>query len=70
MDLYLEQLQQALVRFDSQTAMALEGAAFLEEMKDQNIDIMPREEIFLISSFLLNLRQAGYEACPPVLNKC
>ena len=60
MDLHIHNLQQALVAFDGSTASALEKAAVMQELKDREPDIMPREEIFLISSFLLNLRQAAW----------
>ena len=59
LDLHMHNLQQALVTFDGDTSAALEKAAVMEELRDQGPDIMPREEIFLISSFLLNLRQAA-----------
>lgn len=58
-DLYIDILRQALIRFDADAASALEDAAQLEEKEDQKPDIMPREEVFLISSFLLNLRHAA-----------
>ena len=59
LDCELSDLQQALQTFDTDTTSALEGAAMMQEMEGQEPDIMPREEIFLISSFLLNLRQAA-----------
>ena len=55
----MSNLQQALQNFDSGTSSALEGAAIMQEMEGQEPDIMPREELFLISSFILNLRQAA-----------
>ncbi|MCJ1461752.1 hypothetical protein MMC07_000351 [Pseudocyphellaria aurata] len=58
-DLYVDSLRQALLRFDADAASALEDAAQLQENADQNPDIMPREEVFLISSFLINLRHAA-----------
>jgi hypothetical protein len=58
-DVYIEFLQQALDDFDTDTSSALEGAAILQELTELVPDVMPREEIFLISSFLLNLRQAA-----------
>ena len=58
-DVYLDSLKQALLRFDADSASALEGAAAIEETKGKNPDIMPREEVFLMSSFLLNVRQAA-----------
>lgn len=58
-DLHLDSLRQALERFDADTTSALEDAAQLQDTEDQKSDIMPRVEVFLISSFLLNLRHAG-----------
>ena len=58
LDIYLDILQQALLQFDLDAVSALEGAAFMQEMEGQEPDIMPREEVFLLSSFLLNVRQA------------
>ncbi|KAK4692880.1 hypothetical protein P7C71_g4409, partial [Lecanoromycetidae sp. Uapishka_2] len=59
LDLHVENLQQALVQFDVDAASALEGAAALEELEGKEPDIMPREEVFLMSSFMLNVRQAA-----------
>lgn len=59
LDLYMDLLQRALARFDSDAASALEGASVMQELEGQEPDIMPREEVFLISSFILNIRQAG-----------
>ncbi|KAL9019386.1 MAG: hypothetical protein Q9185_003372 [Variospora sp. 1 TL-2023] len=54
-----EELSQALLSFDREIAEALEGAVDLQELNQGSIDIMPREEIFLVASFVLNLRQAA-----------
>ena len=59
LDAVINTLQQALRTFDADTTSALEGAAMIEGMEGQEPDIMPREELFLISSFLLNFRQAA-----------
>lgn len=59
LDSQMETLQQALLDFDNGASSALESAALLQQTEDQSVDIMPREEVFLISSFLLNLRQAA-----------
>ena len=59
LDVAMSQLQQALRDFDVDTASALESAAMMQEMEGHEPDIMPREEVFLISSFLLNFRQAA-----------
>ncbi|KAI4279088.1 MAG: hypothetical protein LQ337_000511 [Flavoplaca oasis] len=58
-DLYIEEFREALGTFDTEIAAALEGAIESQETKDQQLDVMPREEIFLVASFVLNLRQAG-----------
>ncbi|KAG8528330.1 uncharacterized protein KY384_007248 [Bacidia gigantensis] len=58
-DKHIENLQIAMLQFDNSCASALEGANALGGLRDREPDIMPREEIFLISSFMLNFRQAG-----------
>lgn len=59
LDMHIETLKQALLDFDADTRSALEGAAGQTDLLDHELDIMPREEVFLVSSFLLNLRQAA-----------
>ena len=59
LDLHIDILQQALLQFDNDSASALEGAATMQELEGKEPDIMPREEVFLMSSFLLNVRQAA-----------
>lgn len=59
LDVHIGTLQQALVVFDAQSFFALENASIRQELKGHVPDVMPREEVFLISSFLLNLRQAA-----------
>ena len=47
------------------SAGALEGAATLHELNGtEDVDILPRDEVFLISSFMLNLRLAAYVISP------
>lgn len=58
-DVHIESLQQALDAFDTNSLFVLESAPIRQELKGHVPDIMPREEVFLISSFLLNLRQAA-----------
>ena len=60
LDLHMKLLQQALLQFDIDAISALEGAATIQEMEGKEPDIMPREEVFLMSSFMLNVRQAAY----------
>ena len=59
LDMQTDILQKALLQFDAEAASALEGAATIQELEGKEPDIMPREEVFLISSFLLNIRQAA-----------
>ena len=59
LDVQIDILQKALLQFDADAASALEGAATMEELEGKEPDIMPREEVFLISSFMLNVRQAA-----------
>jgi len=60
---HIDWLENAIEEFSRRSTEALEGAAIQEtnnpEMIDGEIDVMPRDEIFLISSFMLNLRQAA-----------
>ncbi|KAL8638025.1 MAG: hypothetical protein Q9228_004783 [Teloschistes exilis] len=58
-DIYLNELCEALTSFDAEIARALEGAAELQGSNGNQLDVMPREEVFLVASFLLNLRQAA-----------
>ena len=59
LDVYMDIMKEALARFDIDSASALEGASVIQELEGEEPDIMPREEVFLVSSFLLNLRQAA-----------
>ena len=58
-DMHMDILQKALLQFDADAASALEGAATIQELEGKEPDIMPREEVFLMSSFMLNMRQAA-----------
>jgi len=58
-DIRVDILTEALANFDKDSASALETAASLHDLEHPQIDIMPRMETFLVSSFLLNLRQAA-----------
>jgi hypothetical protein len=59
LDIRTDILQQAITDFDTNASLALEGAANLDELESTDVDITPRMETFLISSFILNLRQAA-----------
>jgi len=59
LNLHMDTLQKALVQFDVDAASALEGATAMQELEGKEPDIMPREEVFLMSSFMLNVRQAA-----------
>lgn len=58
-DIRVDVLTDALDEFDRDSAFALESAAALDDLEHPQLDIMPRMETFLISSFLLNLRQTA-----------
>jgi len=60
---HIDWLENSIEEFCRRSTEALEGAAIKEtnnaEMIDGEIDVMPRDEVFLVSSFMLNLRQAA-----------
>ncbi|KAF3928525.1 hypothetical protein ABW21_db0203651 [Orbilia brochopaga] len=59
-DIYVGAIEAALEEFDKMTREALHAAAEdASECEEVEFDILPREEIFLVSSFLLNLRLAA-----------
>ncbi|KAK6518548.1 hypothetical protein TWF506_005686 [Arthrobotrys conoides] len=59
-DIYANATEAALVEFDKKTREALHKAAEeASEEEEVEFDILPREEIFLVSSFLLNFRIAA-----------
>ena len=58
-DFHISSLQQALIQFDLDTVSAFEGAVAMQELEGKEPDVMPREEVFLLSSFMLNMRQAA-----------
>jgi hypothetical protein len=60
-DIWSDVLTSAIVDFDRDSATALGGATALHNLEGPQIDIMPRIETFLISSFILNLRQAALQ---------
>ncbi|KAI9797720.1 MAG: hypothetical protein M1825_005712 [Sarcosagium campestre] len=59
LDRLIDVLDQALINFDDGCSAALKSARVLEELNNQEVDLSPREEYFLISSFVLNLRSAA-----------
>ncbi|ORY62904.1 uncharacterized protein BCR38DRAFT_458185 [Pseudomassariella vexata] len=58
-DIRVEAFLAALSAFDNNSAKALEQSAAMAYGDDSQADIMPRMETFLISSFLITLRQAA-----------
>ncbi|TAQ90015.1 hypothetical protein B7494_g1642 [Chlorociboria aeruginascens] len=58
-DVRVDILSNALTDFDRDSSAALEAAALMHDTEGSHIDVMPRMETFLISSFILNLRQAA-----------
>ena len=59
LDIEVEAISVAIATFDKDCAEALESLHALEELQSKEPDIMPRDEVFLISSFMLNVRQAA-----------
>ena len=59
LDMQMDVIQKAIIQFDADAASALKGAATLQELEGKDPDIMPREEVFVMSSFLLNVRHAA-----------
>ncbi|MCJ1313824.1 hypothetical protein MMC25_007504 [Agyrium rufum] len=59
--LYIDSMRESLKKFDESCQSALEISATLQAEQEihESIDVMPREEVFLLSSFLLNVRQAA-----------
>lgn len=58
-DIRVDLLTDAMADFDRNSAAALESAASLQDLEHLQVDVMPRMETFLVSSFLLNFRQAA-----------
>ncbi|KAF3925489.1 hypothetical protein AA313_de0202592 [Arthrobotrys entomopaga] len=62
-DIYMNAIENSLVEFDKRTREALHTAAEkASEEEEYEFDILPREELFLVSSFLLNFRLVAGEA--------
>lgn len=60
-DIRVDILSEAISQFDKASSIALEKAAAIDKLDAPHLDIAPRMETFLISSFLLNLRQAALQ---------
>ncbi|KAF8537599.1 hypothetical protein BDD12DRAFT_744544 [Trichophaea hybrida] len=58
-DIHIEWLDAAITEFGNTSTAALEIAAALQGPQDVDVDLMPREEVFLISSFVMNLRHGA-----------
>lgn len=59
LDIHIDAMKASMIDFDKNSSAALETATALYNIESLQVDIMPRMETFLISSFLLNLRQAA-----------
>ncbi|KFY43966.1 hypothetical protein V494_01729 [Pseudogymnoascus sp. VKM F-4513 (FW-928)] len=59
LDIHIDVLKASIVDFDKNASAALESATAYYESHTTHVDVTPRMEIFLISSFILNLRQAA-----------
>lgn len=60
-EIWANTLKSAIDNFDRDSESALEGATSVQNLDSSQIDIMPRIETFLISSFILNFRQAAIQ---------
>lgn len=58
-DIDIENLRTAMDTFDMDIQASLASTHDWKDVKDVTDDIIPREEVFLISSFYLNMRQAA-----------
>ncbi|KAK3944791.1 hypothetical protein QBC46DRAFT_455849 [Diplogelasinospora grovesii] len=58
-DIRVEHFESAIASYDKSSMEALGKAASIEDADSSQVDIMPRIEIFLISSVLLSVRQAA-----------
>ncbi|OBT85499.1 hypothetical protein VE02_07339 [Pseudogymnoascus sp. 03VT05] len=59
LDIHIDAMKASIVDFDKNASAALESATAYYESHSAHVDVTPRMEIFLISSFILNLRQAA-----------
>ncbi|KFY22110.1 hypothetical protein V491_02883 [Pseudogymnoascus sp. VKM F-3775] len=59
LDIHIDVMKASIVDFDKNASAALESATAYYESHSSHVDVTPRMEIFLISSFILNLRQAS-----------
>lgn len=60
---YIKDLGSSITEFGKEFSDALEGAVALREMSDHlntGVDVLPREEVFLISSFVMNLQHSAW----------
>lgn len=62
-DLDIENLRSAMDKFDKDIQASLASTNEWKDAKDIMGDIVPREEVFLISSFYLNMRQSALHIC-------
>ena len=60
-DMQTEQMNNAIEMFDGAIQTSLEAHGMWESLQNGWPDIMPREEVFLISLFYLNMRQAALQ---------
>ena len=52
-------MEETLLQFERTCNKILEISASMSDSDGDDIDVMPRVEVFLISSFLLNIQQAA-----------
>lgn len=60
-DIHINWLETAIIEFGNTSTAALEKASVLHppQHRDEDVDFMPREEVFLISSFVMNFRHGA-----------
>jgi hypothetical protein len=62
LDGHIEWLASAITQFGNKSSDALDSAAAHREFShdDLDFDVLPREEVFLISNFIMNMRHGAY----------
>jgi hypothetical protein len=72
LNIYIDWLSAAIQRFGESSIDALEGVAALRgigENPDTDYDVMPRDEVFVISSFVMNLRHGAQVLRSPKIRR-
>jgi hypothetical protein len=59
LDIWTDFFTEAIADFDRECTNGLEEAGAMQDLNNSQVDIMPRMETFLVSSVILNMRQAA-----------